>query len=159
MTTYSSFIFKSPVGFLEVILENNHIKQIKLVPQTVKNTPIIPPKTPFAKKVSSQLQRYFKNPKTKFLLPLMLYGTAFQLKVWYALSFIPTGKVVTYGQLAKLLKSSARAVGNACRHNPVPIIIPCHRVVGDKDLGGYCGKTNGHLMDVKRFLLDHEEGA
>ena len=62
----------------------------------------------------------------------------------------------TYGELAKLLNTSAQAVGNACRENPIPIIIPCHRVVSRASLGGYCGKTSGSKIQIKTWLLQNE---
>ena len=78
------------------------------------------------------------------------------MRVWQALQKIPYGEVKTYGQLAKELKSSARAVGNACRANPIPIVIPCHRIVAVSGIGGYAGKTDGPVLERKRWLLAHE---
>lgn len=83
-------------------------------------------------------------------------GTLFQKKVWKALLNIPFGQTCTYGVLAERLQTSARAVGNACRENPLPIIIPCHRVVAKTGLGGYSGFTQGEKMNIKCWLLKHE---
>jgi methylated-DNA-[protein]-cysteine S-methyltransferase len=105
-----------------------------------------------------QLEAYFADPSTPFDLPLALPGTPHQQKVWRALRRIPPGKVRTYGELAKILHSSPRAVGNACRANPIAIIVPCHRVVGATDLGGYMGSRTGVGLDMKRWLLAHEHG-
>jgi methylated-DNA-[protein]-cysteine S-methyltransferase len=69
---------------------------------------------------------------------------------------IPFGKVKTYGELAKILNTSARAVGNACRRNPVPLIVPCHRIVAATGIGGYAGRTSGDVHNIKRELLQHE---
>ncbi|MDH5360986.1 MAG: MGMT family protein, partial [Gammaproteobacteria bacterium] len=66
------------------------------------------------------------------------------------------GSVLSYGELAAKLNSSARAVGNACRKNPLPIIVPCHRVVAKSGIGGYSGQTEGPLIEQKRRLLRHE---
>jgi len=85
-----------------------------------------------------------------------LQGTDFQRRVWRALSKIPYAEVKTYGQLAKELQTSARAIGNACRQNPLPIIIPCHRIVASHGIGGFAGKTTGSHIDAKRWLLAHE---
>ena len=71
---------------------------------------------------------------------------------------IPRGEVRTYGELAKQLNSSARAVGNACRRNPIPIIIPCHRVVAKKGIGGFAGHTEGATIELKQWLLAFEAG-
>lgn len=103
-----------------------------------------------------ELTAYFSDNRFCFSLPLDLQGTKFQQRVWHALTRIPVGKTVTYGQLAKQLKSSPRAVGNACRANPVPIIIPCHRVIAKQGIGGYDGQTRGTRLDIKRWLLKHE---
>jgi methylated-DNA-[protein]-cysteine S-methyltransferase len=73
-----------------------------------------------------------------------------------ALQDIPPGTVRTYAELARQLGSAARAVGGACRNNPVPILIPCHRVVGQQGLGGYTGALTGDPLGIKRWLLRHE---
>jgi methylated-DNA-[protein]-cysteine S-methyltransferase len=73
---------------------------------------------------------YFADGQFRFSLPLFLKGTPFQQRVWQALEEIPPGETRTYGEMAKALKTSAQAVGNACRANPCAIVVPCHRVVG-----------------------------
>ena len=103
-----------------------------------------------------ELQHYFNNRDHRFSIPLRLQGTEFQKRVWSALCQIPVGTTLSYGQLAEQLHSSARAVGNACRANPVPIIVPCHRVVGKQGIGGYDGKPGGRRLAIKRWLLEHE---
>ena len=75
---------------------------------------------------------------------------------WAALQDIPAGTVLTYGELARQLDSAARAIGGACRNNPIPILIPCHRVVGQQGLGGYAGAVTGDPLGIKRWLLRHE---
>lgn len=103
------------------------------------------------------LDRYFCDPGISFLdLSFVASGTPFQQRVWAALSAIPAGQTLTYGQLAQALGSSARAVGQACRHNPIPILVPCHRVLAAQGLGGYSGYTDGVEMSRKRWLLRHE---
>lgn len=109
-----------------------------------------------ARGARAQLEAYFADPRAAFDLPLALPGTAHQQKVWRALRRIPPGQVRTYGELARVLHSSPRAVGNACRANPIAIIVPCHRVVGTNDLGGYMGSRTGVGLDMKRWLLAHE---
>jgi len=111
---------------------------------------------PVLEEAERQLFAYFLNPKTRFNLPLQLDGTRFMRRVWQALADIPTGTVETYGSLAESLGSCARAVGSACRANPLPLIIPCHRVVSARGVGGYCGRTAGPFLDIKRWLLRHE---
>lgn len=84
-------------------------------------------------------------------------GTDFQKRVWAELLKIPPGKTLTYSDLAKKLSSHPRAIGQACKANPLPITIPCHRVIGKHDLGGYFGQTQGKLLDKKKRLLDLEK--
>lgn len=112
--------------------------------------------TGYARRVQEQLLRYFQDGCITFDLDLAVRGTPFQVRVWKALQLIPAGHVLTYGELAKRLNTSSRAVGNACRANPVPIVIPCHRVVAKAGLGGYSGKREGEELDIKRWLLLHE---
>ncbi len=106
--------------------------------------------------VICQLERYFNNPKGRFDLPLSLGGTHFQRSVWQAMQQIPVGETRSYGQIALLLKSSPRAVGGACRVNPCPIVVPCHRIIAANGLGGFDGQLVGEKMAIKRGLLTHE---
>ena len=114
------------------------------------------PSSAFERRVVQQLENYFDNPAVNFSVPFALAGTPFQQRVWLALTRIPAGETLTYGELAANLGSGARAVGNACRHNPAPIIVPCHRVVAASGIGGYSGSITGLLLDRKRWLLEHE---
>jgi methylated-DNA-[protein]-cysteine S-methyltransferase len=103
-----------------------------------------------------QLRAYFRDPQHRFSLPLAPSGTAFQRRVWEALQRIPAGATLSYGELARRLGSSARAIGGACRANPIPVIIPCHRVVAAQGLGGFMGVTEGRGLHLKQCLLAHE---
>ncbi len=96
-------------------------------------------KTPLLREAVKQLNAYFDGKLMAFDLPLLAQGTAFQKRVWAEMLKIPKGQVRSYGQLAARLDSGAQAVGTACGKNPIPIIIPCHRVVGTGNLGGYSG--------------------
>lgn len=103
-----------------------------------------------------QLDEYFAGERTSFDLPLALRGTPFQLRVWRALCDIPYGETISYGELARRVGApgAARAVGLANGRNPVPIIVPCHRVIGaNGTLTGYGGG-----LDRKRWLLALEAG-
>jgi methylated-DNA-[protein]-cysteine S-methyltransferase len=106
--------------------------------------------------IMRQLMEYFAHGATAFDLPLALAGTAFQQRVWSLLRTIPAGETRTYGEISRLLGSAARAVGQACRANPCPIVVPCHRVVSARGLGGFAGATSGRQLAVKRWLLRHE---
>ncbi len=105
---------------------------------------------------SEALRAYFFDGSPLPRLLLRLSGTAYQRRVWQALTTIPQGKTVSYGQLAGQLGSGARAVAAACKANPIPIVVPCHRVVGSKGLGGYMGASGGTPVQLKRWLLTHE---
>jgi methylated-DNA-[protein]-cysteine S-methyltransferase len=127
----------------------------------IEPRPEQPPTTPLAAEAVRQLHAYLANPNFIFGLPLRPAGTAFQRRVWEQISAIPTGHTHTYGELAKNLKNAPRAVGQACGANPYPIVVPCHRVVatgsaGDKKLGGFARERGGFLLDIKRWLLTHE---
>ncbi len=106
--------------------------------------------------VVAQLNAYLRDPNHAFTIPLAPAGTVFQRRVWAALCAIPVGTVLTYGELAKQLDSAARAIGGACRSNPIPIMIPCHRVVSQQGLGGYTGQVAGDSLNIKHRLLQHE---
>lgn len=110
----------------------------------------------FAREVCAQLSAYFESANFQFDLPLKLSGTKHQLKVWQALCEIPCGAVKTYGDIASMLHSSPRAVGQACGNNPVPIVIPCHRVVSKAGLGGFMHRADSGALNIKQWLLTHE---
>jgi methylated-DNA-[protein]-cysteine S-methyltransferase len=113
--------------------------------------------TPLLREAVAQLQDYFDGLRTSFDLPLAPEGSPFQQRVWAALRAIPPGETRSYGDLARLLNSSARAVGQANGRNPIPIIIPCHRVVASGGrIGGYSG---GDGTSTKRILLGIEQRA
>ena len=106
--------------------------------------------------MTHQLNAYFEGRCFVFDLPLALAGTPFQQRVWAALQAIPPGQTRTYGELARELGSAPRAIGQACRANPCPIVVPCHRVVARQGLGGFAGDTSGRRLAAKRWLLEHE---
>jgi methylated-DNA-[protein]-cysteine S-methyltransferase len=111
------------------------------------------------RQIVAELAEYFAGDRRAFELPLQLDGTSFRLRVWEALRRIPCGETRTYAGLAAELGSpgAARAVGQANRSNPVPILVPCHRVVAaDGALGGYLGEAAGTGTAIKRWLLEHE---
>ena len=98
-----------------------------------------------------QLAAYFAGERREFALPLAPSGTPFRLRVWAAMQAIPYGQTRSYGDLARALDSAPRAIGGACGANPIPLVIPCHRVVGAGGaLGGFSG---GAGCDTKRQLL------
>ncbi len=120
---------------------------------------VLLPRDAFAKEVCAQLTAYFDDANFQFDLPLKLSGTEHQLKVWQALRDIPCGQVRTYGELAAVLHSSPRAVGQACGNNPIPIVIPCHRVVSKAGLGGFMHRGDSGALNIKQWLLSHENAT
>ncbi|MFN9336812.1 MAG: methylated-DNA--[protein]-cysteine S-methyltransferase [Alphaproteobacteria bacterium] len=113
--------------------------------------------TPLLRKARDQLQEYFDGKRLRFDLPLAPEGSAFQKRVWAALCDIPAGETRSYADVARVLGSAPRAVGGANGANPIPLFIPCHRVIAaDGSLGGYSG---GDGPATKRYLLDHESRA
>ncbi len=147
------FITDSPIGSLGVSISNNQVHGVEFL---YEHRLPVEPSDPFACEVQRQLQRYFQGRSSGFSLPLDMVGTDFQQRVWRALVRIKPGSVRTYGEIAHELNSSPRAVGNACRSNPVPLIIPCHRVVAAAGIGGFAGATAGRRLEIKRWLLAHE---
>jgi methylated-DNA-[protein]-cysteine S-methyltransferase len=116
------------------------------------------PTDALAARAARQVARYLEQADFVFDLPLAPVGTAFQSRVWRAISAIPRGEVLTYGQVARLVQSAPRAVGQACGANWFPLIIPCHRVTAAGGLGGFSndGDVHGFHIGVKRWLLAHE---
>ncbi|MBI5899273.1 MAG: methylated-DNA--[protein]-cysteine S-methyltransferase [Rhodocyclales bacterium] len=115
------------------------------------------PKTPLAREAVRQLRAWLKDSRFEFGLPLAPAGTHFQRRVWARIAAIPAGQTLSYGEVAAAIGSGPRAVGNACGANPYPIVVPCHRVVAaNHALGGFGRNSGGFLLDIKRWLLAHE---
>lgn len=115
-----------------------------------------PPTHPLAAEAARQIRAYLSDPAFVFNLPLRAVGTDFQRRVWAAITAIPCGEVRTYGKIAQSLGTTPRALGQACGDNPLPIIVPCHRVVSRTGMGGFNHHAAGWLPEVKRWLLEHE---
>jgi len=109
--------------------------------------------------IQRHIADYWLNPYQLIPLKLLKQGTDYRNKVWSELCRIPFGETLTYSALAGKIGSAARAVGNACRDNPFPLLIPCHRVVSVSGLGGYSGQTEGDSMAIKIKLLALEAAA
>lgn len=146
---------RAPFGVLGIHCTDDALTGITfLAPNSMEQLP----RTAFEKEVCAQLEAYFANADFQFNLPLKLSGTPHQLKVWRALRDIPCGRVQTYGELAAALHSSPRAIGQACGNNPIPVVIPCHRVVSKAGVGGFMHRADDGALDIKRWLLEHEGG-
>lgn len=156
MNNYQASI-KTPFAHLGIRMIDKRLVAIDFIES---NREIKPADAPAAD-VCKQIRRYLESPVASqgFDLRCSVSATPFQHRVWRELKKIPCGTVVTYGELAKKLGTSARAVGNACRQNPLPVVVPCHRVVSATGIGGYAGDTGGDLLKIKSWLLQHEGSA
>ncbi|MEI7456678.1 MAG: methylated-DNA--[protein]-cysteine S-methyltransferase [Nitrosomonadales bacterium] len=143
----------APFGIIGIRCNDNYLINIDFLSFDAMPQPAV---DAFSALVCAQLRCYFANPSSPFSIPLKYRSTAHQQKVWDAMLAIPPGETRSYGELAVQLKSGAQAVGQACGANPVPIIIPCHRVVGRAGLGGFMKDTRDATLDIKRWLLAHE---
>lgn len=142
-----------PLGLLGILMDGSAISRLLFLEVDAAE---VKPRNAAAKRAARAVKCYLENPQKIPAIPIDLKGTQFQLTVWHALQQLKPGQVVSYGELAKRLGSGARAVGNACRHNPVPVLVPCHRVVAKNSMGGFSGKQSGLMMDIKTWLLAHE---
>jgi len=146
-------ITDSPVGMLGILDNGQVIEAVNFLYNTVKMRKA---SSELAEKTVYQLEQFFLDPNSQFDLPIAASSTPFQMKVRNALLSIPVGKTMTYGNVAKTIASSARAIAGGCRRNPVPIIVPCHRIVAANGLGGFSGALDGPPLATKKWLLEHE---
>ena len=147
----SALVVSAPIGLLTLVEENGALTEVRFGEQTedclLKSTPVL-------EMAAGQLKEYFRGERRVFTVPLHPRGTPFQLRCWQALLQIPYGETRTYGQQAAMIgqPKACRAVGMGNHRNPLPILIPCHRVVGaDGKLTGYAGGLN-----IKEKLLHIE---
>lgn len=151
-----TFYMSTPLTRLRISCTDSDVLAIDFVYADGEGEDAIPANFSLARRIESQIRRYCHSADTPFDLPLRPQGTDFQQRVWAAMRAIPAGQVRSYGDIARQLGSSARAVGNACRANPIPLVIPCHRVVSAAGIGGFAGATGGDRLALKRRLLAHE---
>ncbi len=143
----------APFGVLGIRIMENCLSRIDFLPPAES---LLEPESMLAREVCDQLNAYLSDPGFRFEIPIRLSGTPFQMKVWKEIARIPPGKTLQYGDISKYLHSSPRAVGQACGSNPIPILIPCHRVVSAQGLGGFMHKGEGLPLSIKRWLIEHE---
>jgi methylated-DNA-[protein]-cysteine S-methyltransferase len=144
--------FQTPWGPLEVEHDEQQIFHARF---SSNPHPSFDIKTSFCQNIATEILSYQNNPRHRFQLPLNPLGSSFQKKVWSALLAIPSGDAPTYGELATLLNSSPRAIGQGCKTNPIALFIPCHRVVAKGSIGGFMGRLA--QLSIKASLLEHEE--
>jgi len=147
------YSYKTPIGQLQIFANPEYITKISFFEKKIQGA--IEEETPLIKKMHLELSAYFAGKRKSFTVPVKPDGTFFQQSVWKALLEIPYGETRSYKQIAETIgkPTACRAVGMANNRNPIPIVIPCHRVVGaNGDLIGYAGG-----LDVKVKLLEIEE--
>jgi len=146
----------TPFALVGIRTEGAALAEIVYLPRSAGT---LAPTNALAARACRQIEKYAADPHYRFDLPLKRLGTDFQRRVWDQIAAIPLAQTRTYGDLARLLKSAPRAVGQACGSNYFPLVIPCHRVVAAGGLGGFAHARGGYLLDVKRSLLAHEQYA
>ena len=154
MTTATTTMpLDTPIGRLVLESDGDVLIGVRLPNERRQGRRDVDDVPPVLKETASQLDEYFAGERTEFELPMELDGTAFQREVWTELTRIPYGKTISYGELARRVgrPNGPRAVGQANGRNPIPIIVPCHRVLASNGIGGYGGG-----LTVKRALLELE---
>jgi len=144
---------KGPFAVLGVRTRGDVLTGIEYLPLEAAT---LKPIDGFAREVCRQLGRYFKDASFALDLPFEWQGTAYQQRVWEAVRAIPRGSVLSYLEVARRIDSAPRPVGTACGANRIPLLIPCHRVVGSGSLGGFMHSRTGRPLQIKRWLLRHE---
>lgn len=137
---------KTPTGPFTLTEENGTIVSAEWGGNATENSVLLD-------EAERQLEAYFDGTLTRFDVPLHVKGSQFQRDVCAQMAAIPFGETLTYGDIAKSLGAPAQAIGQACGGNPIPVIIPCHRVLGASGLGGFSGAGG---VETKVWLLKHE---
>ncbi|CAM3215945.1 methylated-DNA--[protein]-cysteine S-methyltransferase [Cupriavidus taiwanensis] len=151
--TYDA-ILSAPFGKIGVRTDGARIRAIVYLPGHVEG---LAPADALTQRLAEQLAAYYDDPDAVFDVPLAAAGSAFQQRVWQAICAVPRGATTTYGTIADTIGAMPRAVGQACGQNPFPILVPCHRVVSARGIGGFSHHAeDGFYLDVKRWLLRHE---
>lgn len=147
---------RTPFATLGIATTDTHVTGIRFL---APDTPALAPaRDTIAHLACVQIQAYLDDGRFVFDLPLRLAGTHHRMEVWEVMQRIPAGHTRSYGEVAAELRSSARAVGGACGANPIPLVVPCHRIVAaNHRIGGFMGaKSDGFELGIKRWLLAHE---
>ena len=139
-----------------VVTREERVVEIRYLPPSAA---VMAARNALAARAARQLERYRNDADARFDLPVLVEGTGLQRAVWDAMCAIPRGSTRTYGDIARELGADARAIGQACGDNRLPLVIPCHRVVAADGIGGFAHATGGYLVEAKRWLLAHEAPA
>jgi methylated-DNA-[protein]-cysteine S-methyltransferase len=143
-----------PFGVVAVHTQAERVVRLQYLSARCK---AVPARNALQRETFRQIAAYLADPRHRFDLPCMAQGTDFQRRVWREIARIPSGETRSYGELARSLASAARPVGGACGSNPIPLIVPCHRVVAAQGgLGGFMHSRSRMPLGIKRWLLAHE---
>lgn len=146
--------FATPFAVIGIRTCAEKLVRVEYLPSSVLTSP---PQDALAREVCRQIDAYLADPLHCFDLPCEAKGTPFQRRVWCEIARIPSGMTRSYGELAILLKSAPRPVGGACGSNPIPLIVPCHRVLAaNGQMGGFMHSRDSLPLSIKRWLLAHE---
>jgi methylated-DNA-[protein]-cysteine S-methyltransferase len=151
-------VITSPIGLIALESDGRALRGVRLQVRE----PVLSPADAVLRQAAREIEEYFAGRRRSFSVPLHRPTTAsaFQHRVWDELERIPFGETRTYGEIARHLGTSPRALGGACARNALPLFIPCHRVVARTGLGGFSGDwETGRALDVKQVLLAHEAGG
>ncbi|MGH8636202.1 MAG: methylated-DNA--[protein]-cysteine S-methyltransferase [Burkholderiales bacterium] len=147
-------VVAAPFGYVGIRTGSNQVTEVRYLGTKAKR---LDPLDATAREACAQIAAYLANPRHHFDVPYALEGTAFQVSVWRAIAAIASGRTRAYGELATELGTAARAVGGACGSNPVPLIVPCHRVVAAGGrIGGFMHSRATGPLSIKQWLLRHE---
>jgi len=147
-------ILATPFAWIGIRTHDDCLVRVDYLPDEASAQGTVPK---LAREVCRQIEAYLADARFQFDLPCAPQGTPFQHRVWQGISTIASGSTLTYGELAQRLKSAARPVGAACGSNPIPLIVPCHRVVAaGGGLGGFMHTRSDWSLEIKRWLLRHE---
>lgn len=152
LETYQARI-PTPFAVLGIRAAAERLEGIDYLP---KGAATLAPLTRFADRVCRQIERYLDDPAYRFDLAFDYRGSDFQCRVWRAIHSIPSGRTLTYLEVARRIGSAPRPVGGACGANRIPLVIPCHRVIGSGGIGGFMHSRRGPGIEIKRWLLNHE---
>ncbi|MGV3627490.1 MAG: methylated-DNA--[protein]-cysteine S-methyltransferase [Betaproteobacteria bacterium] len=158
--------YATPFAVLGIVTDGKVVTSVRYLP---RNTAQAAPQDCVAERACREVERYLADPAYLFTVPYRLEGTPFQCRVWHEIEKLREKprekhrdtncsiKTITYGEMAHCLRSGPRAVGGACGANPIPLIVPCHRVLAaGGGLGGFMGGKDPFPLSVKRWLLQHE---
>lgn len=144
----------TPFAVLGMVTDGGVLTSVRYLPRSIAP---VAPLDRIAERACREIDRYLADPEYRFTVPYRLDGTPFQQRVWREIEKLCPIKTITYGAMARRLHSGPRAVGGACGANPVPLIVPCHRVLAAGGaLGGFMGGKDPFPLGVKRWLLRHE---